>query len=369
MAGLAILACVSPRKGSSDPKPPPPSATDPVRARARPEGYRLERAGSGAQPLAAANAFLEALSVRGLSPATVRAYAFDLVLLYRWLDASQLELEELTSTELLQFVEHQQRRDAKPSSINRRLVTCELLYRFVTGNSMSSARVSVAPHYAGRGREHALGFHQRKRATRPKLRVKAPHRLVEPLTADQVASLLRSVRRYRDLAIIYLMLLCGLRSQEVLSIRLGDIAWDDKLLRVRGKGRRERVLPLADAILQVLLDYLSLERPKNAPTERLFVILQGARRGRAMTSAGLRSLFRHRRKTSGEIAEANPHRLRHTFGADMARSGVRLPILQRMMGHADSKTTLQYINLSMADIAVEYARAIQSIAKRYGNER
>ena len=54
-----------------------------------------------------------------------------------------------------------------------------------------------------------------------------------------------------------------------------------------------------------------------------------------------------------------------TFGADMARSGVRLPILQKMMGHADSKTTLQYINLSMADVAAEFQRAAEEIHKRY----
>jgi integrase/recombinase XerC len=339
-----------------------------VRAKACPEGYRLERTGGETPSVSAANSFLETLSVRGLSPATVRAYAFDLVLLYRWLEESQIELEELTPMALLGFVEYQQRRSAQPSSINRRLVTCEQLYRFVTGSSMRAARVGVAAHYAGRGREHALGLHPRKRLAHRKIRVKAPHRLVEPLTSDQVASLLRRLRRYRDLAIVYLMLLCGLRSQEVLSIRIGDIGWEDKLLRVRGKGRRERILPLAEVIVQVLSDYLRLERPKNAPTEQLFVILQGARRGRAMTAAGLRSLFRHRRKTSGELTQANPHRLRHTFGADMARSGVRLPILQRMMGHADSKTTLQYINLSMADIAIEYSRAIECITKRYEHE-
>jgi integrase/recombinase XerC len=83
-----------------------------------------------------------------------------------------------------------------------------------------------------------------------------------------------------------------------------------------------------------------------------------------MTRGGLRSLFRHRRRKE-IIKTANPHRLRHTFGTDMARCGVRLPILQKMMGHADSKMTLQYINLSMADIAAEFQRASAAIYKRY----
>jgi len=62
---------------------------------------------------------------------------------------------------------------------------------------------------------------------------------------------------------------------------------------------------------------------------------------------------------------ANAHRFRHTFGADMARAGVRLPILQQMMGHADLKTTLLYIRLSMADVAEEFRRATSKLAGRY----
>ena len=83
-----------------------------------------------------------------------------------------------------------------------------------------------------------------------------------------------------------------------------------------------------------------------------------------MTATGLRSLFRHRRLAS-LLASANAHRFRHTFGTDMARAGVRLPVLQKMMGHADTKTTLQYIRLSMSDIADEYQRAVAEIDKRY----
>ena len=87
-----------------------------------------------------------------------------------------------------------------------------------------------------------------------------------------------------------------------------------------------------------------------------------------MTSSGLRSLFRYRRRDE-EIENANPHRLRHTFGTDMARAGVRLHILQKMMGHEDSKTTLIYINLSMADIAAEFQRAAKEIHNRYTDDK
>jgi integrase/recombinase XerD len=65
------------------------------------------------------------------------------------------------------------------------------------------------------------------------------------------------------------------------------------------------------------------------------------------------------------LAMANAHRFRHTFGADMARAGVRLPILQQMMGHADLKTTMLYIRLSMADVAEEFRRASSKLDGRY----
>lgn len=83
-----------------------------------------------------------------------------------------------------------------------------------------------------------------------------------------------------------------------------------------------------------------------------------------MTRAALRRVFRTRRKRP-TLSNANPHRLRHTFGTDMARSGVRMPILQKMMGHAYAETTLQYINVSMVDVASEFHRAIEAIEARY----
>lgn len=339
-----------------------------ARVKSQGDSYRIE--GDGSASLADINDFLEALDARGLSPATIRTYAFDLVMLDRWFEKSGQQIDELTQASLLEFIAFQKQLGAQPSSINRRLTTCELFCRFVTGEELvAGSRVtSTAPHYKGRGRDHALGLHRLHKRRRLRLRVKAPHKLVDPLTAEQVTVFIRSLRRYRDLAIVYLMLFCGLRSGELLSLRLSDINDQERRLRVRGKGNRERALPLPNVLIAVISDYLRLERPARALTGHLFVVLQGRRRGHPMTPAGLRNLFRHRRQSNKKIRNANAHRFRHTFGTDMARAGVRLPILQRMMGHADGKTTLQYINLSLADVAAEYTRAIAVIEKRYGGE-
>jgi len=182
--------------------------------------------------------------------------------------------------------------------------------------------------------------------------------VIVPLSADEVAKFWGSFRSFRDLALVGLMLLDGLRSHEALALRLEDLQLVDAQIRVLGKGNKQRVLPLPAEVIQTLQNYLHLERPlTNSPA--LFVSLQGPQRGQAMTSAGLRSLFRHHRSSS-QVRQANPHRLRHTFGADMVRAGISLPALQHLMGHAHIHTTMLYVQIAAQDVWREYTRAVQS---------
>jgi site-specific recombinase XerD len=157
------------------------------------------------------------------------------------------------------------------------------------------------------------------------------------------------------------MLLDGLRSCEVLSLQLEDLQLADAQMRVIGKGNKTRVLPLPREVIDVLQNYLRLERPwTNSPS--LFVCLKGRHRGQSMTTAGLRSLFRSHRVGS-QVSQANPHRLRHTFGADMVRAGISLPALQHLMGHSQIHTTMLYVLLAPQDVWREYARAVEQRAR------
>jgi integrase len=187
--------------------------------------------------------------------------------------------------------------------------------------------------------------------------LKQPRRIIVPLSAEQVARFWRSFHAFRDLAIVGLMLLDGLRSCEVLSLQLEDLQLADAQMRVLGKGNKARVLPLPQEIIEVLQNYLRLERPlTNSPA--LFVCLKGRQRGQSMTPAGLRSLFRNHRVRC-QLPHANPHRLRHTFGADMVRAGISLPALQHLMGHSQVHTTMLYVLLAPQDVWREYARAVE----------
>jgi integrase len=194
--------------------------------------------------------------------------------------------------------------------------------------------------------------------------VKVPRPLINPLEAEEINRFLGSLRRYRDKGMILLLLLCGLRASEVLALKMESIDFENKRIRIWGKGGKERMLPLAETLIVVLRKYLTLERPEIAKTDYFFVVLHGNSRGQPLTYFGLNTIFRHWRIRSG-IKKAHPHNFRHAFGTNMARYGVSLPVLQKMMGHTEFKHTMRYINLAMTDVADEYSKALSKIEEKY----
>jgi site-specific recombinase XerD len=316
-------------------------------------------------PLEKANQYLKALQIRGHSPHTIRAYGYDLLAFYRWLKNAEKEVAGLSAHDLLFFTEAQRQAGLRPRSINRRLTTIQAFCRFCNeAPVIAKGAPYSSAHYQGRGRDHFLGLHPLRPPKHRLLQVRIPQTLVEPLTTEQVRLFLQTLSRYRDLCIVYLMLFCGLRSNEVLGLAMTDISVEQMQLRVRGKGNKERMLPLPALVLNTMKKYLAFERPGKYPSQYFFLVLQGPRKGQPMTAAGLRTLFRYRRQKP-KLTNANAHRWRHTFGTDMARAGSSLPVVQRLMGHSDMRVTLQYINLSMSDIAQEFARASAAIQQRY----
>ncbi len=304
------------------------------------------------------NRFLDQERVRGVADSTLRSYAHDLLHFLRWCTAAHKTCEiterALTESTLLDYIRFQVNEDPPPAaaSINRRAGTAERAMR----REFPAAPRLLAPgfqHWYWR-RSH-LGY-GRPRPALTQLRVKTPQRVVVPLSVDEVARFWSSFRTSRDLAIVGLMLLHGLRSCEVLALNREDVQFTESQIRVPGKGKKIRVLPLARESVELLDHYLCLERPPHCGPA-LFVCLKGPARGTRMTPAGLRSLFRHHRQTTG-VTHANPHRFRHTFATDMIRAGISLPALMQLMGHAQIQTTLVYVQLSPRDIWEQYARAV-----------
>jgi site-specific recombinase XerD len=310
------------------------------------------------QEVAWVNRYLDQQRVRGVADTTLRSYAHDLLHFLRWWASAQktssITQQALTESTFLDYIRFQVNQSPPPAaaSINRRVGTVERAMR----REFPETAPLFAPGFQNwYWRQSRLGY-GRLRPALTQLRVKTPKRLIVPLTADEVARFWSSFRTSRDLAIVGLMLLHGLRSCEVLALNREDVQLSDSQIRVLGKGKRIRVLPLTRESVELIEHYMCLERPPLCG-QALFVCLKGPALGRRMTPAGLRSLFRHHRQTT-RVTKANPHRFRHTFASDMVRAGVSLPALMRLMGHAQIQTTMVYIQLSPRDVWEQYARAV-----------
>jgi site-specific recombinase XerD len=304
------------------------------------------------------NQYLDYETLRRLTDNTLRSYAHELLHFLRWWESvhhtDAVTKNTLTESTLLDYVRFQssQQRQLSGGTINQRVAIVDKALRHV----FPDAPQQIAPGFQQTYWQRAPMGIGRPRLALSRLRVKTPKRTIAPLSVDEVARFWSSFRTSRDLAIVGLMLLQGLRSQEVLNLNRDDLLLPEGQIRVRGKGNKTRFLPLAPEATQLLDHYLRLERPHNS-TDALFVSLKGSARGARMTPAGLRSLFRHHRHTTG-VKIANPHRFRHTFASDMVRAGVSLPALMQLMGHAQIQTTLVYMQITPLEVYQQYARAV-----------
>ena len=304
------------------------------------------------------NRYLDRERVRRLADTTLRACAYNLLHFVRWWESlhhtGDVVEGDLTKSTLLDYLKFQcsHQPPFSSSTINVRVGVAERALRNEFPDAPDPTAQGFQQAYLRRG---PLGL-GRSRVAMSRLRVRVPKRHLLPLSVDEVARFWSSFRTARDLAIVGLMLLEGLRSAEVLGLNEDDVLLSEAQLRVRGKGNKLRFLPLAPETVQLLDHYRRLERPATG-TAALFVSLKGPARGTRMTLAGLRSLFRYHRQRTG-IQLANPHRFRHTFASDMVRGGISLPALMQLMGHADIQTTLRYVQITPQDVYLQYTRAV-----------
>ena len=301
--------------------------------------------------------YLDREYVRCLANNSLYSYAHSLLNFVRWWErvhhTGDISAADLTPSTLLDYVRFQSSRQPPPSAstINDRVGCADRAIR----NEFPDAPCQVAHGYQQvylNRRPLGLG---RPRFELSRLRVKEPRLTIVPLSVDEVARFWSSFRNARDLAIVGLLLMHGLRSAEVMALNRDDVLLSEGQLRVRGKGNKLRYPPLAPETTQLLDHYLRLERPDPC-SAGLFVVLKGPARGQRLTPAGLRSLFRHHRRTTG-VKIANPHSFRHTFASDMVRAGISLPALMQLMGHSNIQTTLHDVQVSAQDVYLQYARA------------
>jgi integrase/recombinase XerD len=170
------------------------------------------------------------------------------------------------------------------------------------------------------------------------------------LTRDEVNRLLSQPRgmeplAVRDRALLELMYACGLRASEAVGLELGDVDLEEGLLRARGKGSKERIVPVGRQALAAVRVYCTGARPLllgESAGSRLFL----NRRGGGLTRQGLYKIVQGHARSAGLAGKMSPHTLRHTFATHLLAGGCDLRSLQEMLGHADLATTQVYTHLS-----------------------
>ncbi|MGC2297669.1 MAG: tyrosine recombinase XerC [Acidobacteriaceae bacterium] len=163
----------------------------------------------------------------------------------------------------------------------------------------------------------------------------------------------------RDRVIFELLYGCGIRNAELVGIDLGDIHWANEAILVRGKGRKERYVPLGDAAAQAVRTYLPLrerkltEARKSTPALLLSLRLRGEGR---LTTRSVGRIVKHIALAHGLPADVHPHTLRHAFGTHMLEEGADLRAIQELLGHERLSTTQRYTQLTVGQVAEVYDR-------------
>lgn len=288
--------------------------------------------------------FLGYLEVeRGLSRNTLEAYRSDLQQFGEFLSRRGLSAMDLAPGELAQFIsELAEGRDGRPpcapATLQRKVACLRSFYRYLR-------------------REHLIDHDPARELRAPRLPTRLPH----VLSRDEVLRLLSQPRgnsptAARDRALLETMYACGLRASEAIGLELADLDLELGVLRARGKGSKERLVPIGSQAIDRLRTYLDVARPKLVGlTDETHVFVN--RRGTALSRQGLYKIVQRHARSAGLEGRMSPHTLRHTFATHLLAGGCDLRSLQEMLGHADIATTQIYTHLSVERLRDVYFEA------------
>jgi integrase/recombinase XerD len=296
-------------------------------------------------------------------PNTLRAVAFDLK---AFVTVTGKDPVQVTAADVFDFLAHQRggRRvirlaDREPGlsarTIARRLSPVSGLYAYLVARGDTPVRVNPVPRGLMTRRQ---GGTMRSRMA-PLVRV--PRTLPRILSSEEADRLVGALRTHRDQAMVLGMLLAGLRRCEVLGLRFEDVQVAGRRLAVvEGKGGHHRIVPAANRFFDALGEYLHRERPGGAPTDRVFVVLKGPRRGMPLSAEGLDEILDGARRRAG-LEHAACHQLRHTCLTRLREAGMALEAVQAQAGHRSVESTRVYLHLASDWLAGQYLRAAELI--------
>jgi integrase/recombinase XerD len=278
---------------------------------------------------------------RGLSRNTLEAYRSDLLQYGRFLDERGVDAITAEAADVSAFLGSlggAPGQSASPATVHRKTACLRSFYRHLRREEIRESDPTAALTAPRRGRK-----------------------LPEVLSRPDVTKLLETAggtapTDLRDRALLELMYASGLRASEAVGLEVGDVDLDEKVLRARGKGSKERVVPVGQAATDAILRYLARGRPTlvgTRPETHLFVNFRGG----ALTRQGLYKIVRRHAQAAGLADRMSPHTLRHTFATHLLAGGCDLRSVQEMLGHADVATTQLYTHLSSERLKDVYFRA------------
>lgn len=263
----------------------------------------------------------------GFSPATLAAYAGDIRDLWVWMAQQRLlGWDQLEHDHLTGHLQHLQEKGLEVSTIARHVATFRVFFRFL----QSEAMVPENPA---------------ENLVQPSTWKKLPNVLAE----QQVRQLLQGPSEsdplyLRDVALLEMLYAGGLRATELAEMDLDSIRDDLGVVRVMGKGSKERIVPIGGPAMTATQRYLEDLRPTlvrdDSPTERVFL----SRRGQPITRVVVWQIVKRHAKRAG-LTDVHPHTLRHSFATHLLAGGADLRVVQELLGHSDIGTTEVYTHV------------------------
>jgi len=279
-------------------------------------------------------------SERGCSHQTLRAYAGDLAAFARFINRDgEFDPRQVSTLDLRHYLAHMRRQGAARTTVARKVACLRSFYKFLI-------------------REGVVSDNPATSLTLPRRRQRLPTFLDEA----EVLRLLESPDRTtvagrRDRAILETLYSTGMRIGELAAVNIEDVDLIGEVVKARGKGKKERLVPLGRPAIEALRDYLAVRsaiaRGRRVHRRALFINKAGGR----LSERGIRRIFNKYARAAGLSDQVSPHTLRHSFATHMLNRGADLRAVQELLGHASIATTQVYAHVTTEKLKKVYHKA------------
>ena len=271
---------------------------------------------------------------KGLAKASIDAYLSDITDFIRYLDRSSglSDPVQVTRFEIMDYLEHCQESELAVSTMSRRLISIKLFFRYLVSENVLEENITEV-------------------MDSPRLLKLIPDFLSE----NEVEMLLEASNgpktlQKRNRLILELLYSCGLRVSELCNLKMDSPNFQSSIMRVKGKGSKERIVPFGNTAESLMMNYLRKVRPELDKTGKVAELFL-SKNGKKITRSMVWQLIKKLAVEAGINKNIFPHTLRHSFASHLLKNGADLRVIQEMLGHADIATTQIYTHVDHTRLA------------------